>query len=907
MRQLISIILGVSLFAPVSVLIGQTTSFDRATIREVINQVEIVDPETLSGSMAEEGALLQSPNILETGRRSRAELALGDDTVIRVGSNSAFSFPEEGRQLNLNEGSVLLHSPSGRGGGSIVTSSATASVVGTTFIVVATSDGGFKVMLMEGEGKVTFPNGVEQNLQPGQMMFVLPGSTGVTIDQDGGTGTVEVVAGEPGPVLDFDLERQSENALLLKGFSRGLPSWEEIQTEILDQLQRIGEGGLRRTNRLIIGAINREFVFTYETENRPIRSYNQRDRGELGGETIPIIEGDPFVLTPDHMFSLNPTLTLDGQLVGEGVVYQSAANGNFSSFAFSGNETSAFFDDRVDTFFNENDQEHAVFGFQSLFVDGFSVDPFADRGLALFSEGETIVHLGVLSEGSTFLDLPEELPSLAFVTEDGPLSVVDSEISAGFSGSLIDSSFLFAAGGPNGDLLFDEAFLGARDFNLVADQSLTILSSTFFAEAIDFFGGIDGPLFEGGGDIIEGPEIDQLIPLTIEIFSNAGPIVIQDSQLFASGFEYFSDFGGERQGEVLGTPMGEGEEDIPFIPIRPIVPSGAAPQHGRIVIFSNGGPVTVENTALLATGGQLTEFGEIGPVLLDSESGRIDMLGETLKLDSVQVLSQGDSGTMFFGIGREGITVENSGFLIETPTDWFFDEGETSGPAGVFAASGGSLYFGDSNFTVEPGLGGTLVFSSGGTTHLSNATVTTGADSGRVTVSAGSEGTVLIDGVGDGGASGGMTRITAEEIKMNGQIIGIRDGVLTGQKIELLAYPLDLPESEISTGADFDPTIIGTDTTSSISMEARTIILENTHLMSDGTAGSVSLGSNTGRLNIAETAGGIVVGKVNYVGENVRYTGGDLSNVQAIDATWAPLDEVGNEDLPIHIIQKNVD
>ncbi len=69
---------------------------------------------------------------------------------MRVGANAVFSFGKDSRTLNLERGSLLLHSPTGKGGGSIVTNSATASVVGTTIIVTATSNGGFKLLVLEG-------------------------------------------------------------------------------------------------------------------------------------------------------------------------------------------------------------------------------------------------------------------------------------------------------------------------------------------------------------------------------------------------------------------------------------------------------------------------------------------------------------------------------------------------------------------------------------------------------------------------------------------------------------------------------------------------------------------------------------------------------------------------------------
>jgi hypothetical protein len=149
-----------------------------------------------------------------------------DQTITRVGANTLFSFEPNERVINLREGSVLFQSPSGKGGGTIRTAAATASVLGTTIIVVATKDGGFKLLVLEGRGQLRMPSGKRTILHGGQLIVVLPG------------------AQEPGPVLNFLLQDEVETSLLVGGFNRPLPSWDKILAQILKQEQDIAGGEL---------------------------------------------------------------------------------------------------------------------------------------------------------------------------------------------------------------------------------------------------------------------------------------------------------------------------------------------------------------------------------------------------------------------------------------------------------------------------------------------------------------------------------------------------------------------------------------------------------------------------------------------------------------------------------------
>jgi len=242
---------------------GQPALFTEAKITEVVKDVNVVNPTDPSApTPAKVNDQFRAPDLLQTGARSRAQLTASDGTIARVGSNTVFSFQADSRTIKLQQGSILFNSPKGGGGGTVVTNSATATVLGTTIIVAATSDGGFKVLVLEGHAQVTFPNGQTVTLNPGQMTFVLPatqsGSTGGTRGgSSGGTssGNGSTPAGTPGPVLNFDLSRQSENSDLVNGFTMVLPSQPLVIQATQEQQGKINSGQLVQTNQAVIGAV----------------------------------------------------------------------------------------------------------------------------------------------------------------------------------------------------------------------------------------------------------------------------------------------------------------------------------------------------------------------------------------------------------------------------------------------------------------------------------------------------------------------------------------------------------------------------------------------------------------------------------------------------------------------------
>jgi hypothetical protein len=203
---------------------------------QVVNEVQVITSDKSIKAAAVNG-LFDMPDVLRTGPSSRAELVAADRTITRVGANTIFSFDQANRTVDLQQGSLLFHSDKGKGGGTIRTGAATASVLGTTLIVVTTPSGGFKVLLLEGHGEVHFANGKKQHLDAGQMTFVLPG-------------------GLPGPVFYFLLREQVSHSLLVQGFNQPLSSLPLINHVIGVQNKLILSGKAVDTGLVVAGEPN---------------------------------------------------------------------------------------------------------------------------------------------------------------------------------------------------------------------------------------------------------------------------------------------------------------------------------------------------------------------------------------------------------------------------------------------------------------------------------------------------------------------------------------------------------------------------------------------------------------------------------------------------------------------------
>ena len=216
-------------FLSTALLIGLTlpliaAPLTESTFTEIVKDVKVVASGDRSAQPAQLNNLLKAPDRVRTGPDSRAELTSADKTITRVGAKTVFAYSDSGRTVNLEQGNLLFHAPKGLGGGTIKSGGAAAAVLGTTLIVSATPAGGFKVILLEGKGKVTLPNGQSVTLTAGQEVLVLPGGTKFS------------------SVLDINLNKLVEGSLLVNGFSHELSSLPLIAAAIQAQDSHLKSG-----------------------------------------------------------------------------------------------------------------------------------------------------------------------------------------------------------------------------------------------------------------------------------------------------------------------------------------------------------------------------------------------------------------------------------------------------------------------------------------------------------------------------------------------------------------------------------------------------------------------------------------------------------------------------------------
>jgi hypothetical protein len=208
-------------------------AFDGLKITEVVNQVSILDQSSRRSKPARQSEFFQASSLLSTGPVSRAELVSSDGTIARVGANTLFTISPEKREVSLDRGSILFNSPKGRGGGVIKSPGASAAVIGTSIVVTATQNGGFKLLVLEGKAQATLPSGATSLLSAGQMTFILPG--GKTF----------------GPLISFRLKDQVGGSALIKGFKSTLPSIDKITASIASQEHKIAAGKASATETMI--------------------------------------------------------------------------------------------------------------------------------------------------------------------------------------------------------------------------------------------------------------------------------------------------------------------------------------------------------------------------------------------------------------------------------------------------------------------------------------------------------------------------------------------------------------------------------------------------------------------------------------------------------------------------------
>ena len=86
---------------------------------------------------ADVGQTVSQGESVMTKESSLAEITAEDNSIIRLGAHSVFSYSSKERMVKLEKGSMLMHAPPGNGGATIESGGVTGAITGTTFMLTA--------------------------------------------------------------------------------------------------------------------------------------------------------------------------------------------------------------------------------------------------------------------------------------------------------------------------------------------------------------------------------------------------------------------------------------------------------------------------------------------------------------------------------------------------------------------------------------------------------------------------------------------------------------------------------------------------------------------------------------------------------------------------------------------------
>src|SRR2546421_5348320 len=165
----------VLLFSSAAILLLTAAQRKEARVTQVVREVKLLAPH-VAGRPAHLNDNVTVGSAVHTGADSRAEFTFADLTIARVGANSVFSFDQNGRNVNLESGAILLRVPKASGGARIRSSALTVAITGTTVMFESHPRNYSKLIVLEGssEAWLTKHAGQKITVHAGQMLVVKP-------------------------------------------------------------------------------------------------------------------------------------------------------------------------------------------------------------------------------------------------------------------------------------------------------------------------------------------------------------------------------------------------------------------------------------------------------------------------------------------------------------------------------------------------------------------------------------------------------------------------------------------------------------------------------------------------------------------------------------------------------------
>ena len=165
------------LFSSGVILLLTAAERKEARVTHVVRDVRLLAPH-VAARPARLNDDVADGSAVHTGADSRAELTFADLTLTRVGANSIFSFDQDGRNVSVESGAILLRVPKGSGGARIRSNALTVGITGTTVMFESRLRNYSKLIVLEGSGQawLTKHPGRKIAVHAGQMLIVRPGA-----------------------------------------------------------------------------------------------------------------------------------------------------------------------------------------------------------------------------------------------------------------------------------------------------------------------------------------------------------------------------------------------------------------------------------------------------------------------------------------------------------------------------------------------------------------------------------------------------------------------------------------------------------------------------------------------------------------------------------------------------------
>src|SRR5437764_1143320 len=423
--SLFGVIFGIDVSMPAAQL-------KEAQVTQVVKDVKLLP----TGAAARPAAVsdeVRDGTAVRTGVDSRSELKFTDQTLARLGANTLFSFSEGTRNLNLQDGAMLLRVPKGAGGAKISSSAVTAAITGTTVMVEThaltkkNKNSYYKFIVLEGTARLYLPGRLGEStlVKAGQMIIMRLDSKMI-----------------PEPV-DVDIQKITQSSLLITGFGT-LGSETLIAFERTRQNEQKNSGQLIETNLVIYGGGTNVVLADPNTVDVAVSAESSAAKSPAPtptptptatptptpsatptkfGTPSPITSPVPYVITSGTTISTDPAITTNG-VTDFGKIYRRPeTDGPASAWAFG--STSTF--DTASGFDTGINSSGAAFKFTALQLAGnptistangeINLGMIAVNGIASGSPGGPLTFSGIRG--------------LLLATQNGPI-ILGPEIS--FSG-----------------------------------------------------------------------------------------------------------------------------------------------------------------------------------------------------------------------------------------------------------------------------------------------------------------------------------------------------------------------------------------------------------------------------------------------------------------------------------------